>query len=166
MEEESSPLIVGKQFPRKYVQDYYLLVHHLTQFAEVEGDKVDRAVAGAYGLLEVELPNPDVDEKTRRLLLPIENKKDYLALSRMILIDRRVVAGDNEVVVLCHPSRGVLGRPKPSIYAAMYERGVWRRFYEAVDAYSAQEYRWPKPLVLYKPGDLPVFPQPSNILHV
>ncbi len=156
--------IAGKEFPWALVERYYLRLTHLSPFARLEGDRVvGRGVLGAYGLAEVELPNPDVDQ--RLVSLPIEHKDDFRAIS-LLQLDRGVQSGENEVVIVVIRKRGLVSR-KPSFYLAVYPSGTWQAYFQAVAEYKSQEFRWPEPLLLVAPDShLAPFPSTANILRL
>ena len=155
-------LFEGKHFSWRYIEGYHLLVEHLTQMS-FEGTEAAGKVMGAYGLLNVSMANPDVSPEARRISLPIEHKADYRALVALT-IDSGYADGTNEIVVLYEHRRGLFGRPKPSIHAALYPTGAWKKFYERVEAYDPQGFEWPIPLVRYAPPSLLAFPETPNTL--
>ena len=161
MAEAEFELIAGKDFPWNYIERYFMLMHGLNQFAVVQGEDPGRPVMGAYGLVRVELPNPDVDENQRRMLLPVEHGDDYLVLSRM-LFDKTYQAGDSELVVLYLRKRNLLGRPRPSVHAALYPSGTWQSFFDAVENYRPNDFTWPPPLLQYEASGPDVFPESNN----
>ena len=135
------------------------------QFAKIEGDAVGPAMLGAYGLLNAQLPNPDVPPEQRIVTLPIENKSDYKSLVRAHL-DSSVQEKYAELVVLFENRRGFFGGRKPSFHVAAFPRGTWLRFYEAVVDCSSDKYPWPKAHFLYQPSALTVFQCTTNLFSV
>jgi hypothetical protein len=73
------------------------------------GDKVGTSVLGTFGLVNAELPNPDVQPSTDELYaLPIKNKSDYKSISRAH-IDSGIKNGTNELIILYEHRRNLLG---------------------------------------------------------
>jgi hypothetical protein len=155
-------LIAGKSFPWQDIAGYYLRVRSFTPFTAVSGDKVGSPLLGAYGLVLVELPNPDVDSQQRAVTLPIEHRSDYKSVYRAHL-DSGIKAGTNEVIILYEHRRGFLGRRKPCFHVAAYPTGTWQRFFDAVSNYGPREFQWPEPLFLFQPSSKAAFPAASNI---
>jgi hypothetical protein len=157
-----SSLYAGRSFPWKHIAGYYLRVCSFTRFAEVTGDSVGSAgVAGMYGIIKIELPNPDINPEQRIVKLPIQHKSDYKSVYRAHF-DSGVKSGANELIVLCEHRRGLLGRRKPCIHVACYPAGTWQGFFNAVDKYASAEFRWPEPLFLYSPSPVAPFPVPRK----
>jgi len=159
---DASSLIAGVDFPWQNIAGYYMCVRSFTPFADVSGDNVGAPVLNKYGLVYAELPNPDVDEEQRTLCLPIEHKSDYKSFSRAHL-DNEIESGINELVVLYEHRKGLFGGKKPCFHIAAFPEGTWETFFEAVDKYSASEFKWPKPLFLFQPSSNIAFPQTTNI---
>ncbi len=157
-----SELVAGKNFPWEYVTGFYLRLDSFLRFAEMSGERVGRAMLGAYGLVGAELANPDVEPEQRVVTLPVENKSDYKSLYRAYL-DSGVKAGTNELVLLYENRRGIFGGRKASFHVAAYPVGTWQRFFDAVDKYASQEFHWPKALFLYQPSDTAAFPASGNL---
>src|SRR5262249_1465041 len=67
-----APPIAGKQFPWEYISGGCLRLDSFLPFSKVDGDSVEPAKLGAFGLVIAELPNPDVSPEQRRITLPIE----------------------------------------------------------------------------------------------
>ncbi len=157
-----SELVAGKTFPWEYVARFYLRLHSFLPFAEVSGERVGAATLGAYGLAQAELPNPDVEPQQRIVTLPVENKSDYKSLYRAHL-DAGVKAGTHELVLLYENRRGLFGGRKPSFHVAAYPAGTWKGFFDAVERYTSDQFRWPKALFLYQPSDIAAFPASANL---
>jgi hypothetical protein len=151
----------GISFPRKWITGYYMRVRSFTRFAKVEGDSVGSPVAGIYGIIKVELPNPEVDPQQRLVNLPIEHRSDYKSVYRAHF-DSSIESGVNELIVLYEDRRGLFGRRKPCIHIACYPAGTWQGFFNAVDKYAPAEFRWPEPLFLYAPIPNGPFPTPTK----
>ena len=156
--------MAGKSFPWKYIDGYYLRVRSFTRFAEMEGDSVGSGVLGVYGVIEAELPNPDVNPKQRIVSVPIEQKSDYKSVYRAHL-DSGVKSGANELVVVYEQRRGLFGGRKPCIYVACYPAGTWQGFFKAVEKYASAEFRWPEPFFLYAPSPNAPFPPLRRVLQ-
>ena len=159
---EGQMLLAGKNFPWEYITGFYLRLTNFTQLAVVNGDTVGSKTLGAYGLASAELPNPDVEPVQRLVTLPIEHKSDYKSLYRANL-DSGVSDGANELIILHENRKGFLGRRQPSLPVAAYPNGTWLSFFEAVDDYRSEDFRWPEPLFLYQPSSSQVFPSKGNL---
>ena len=157
-----SELVAGKNFPWEYVAGFYLRLHSFVRLAEVSGERVGPATFGIYGLVGAELPNPDVEPEQRIVTLPVENKSDYKSLY-LAYLDSGIKAGTNELVLLYEHRRGIFGGRKPSFHVAAYPAGTWQRFFEAVQKYTPDQFRWPKALFLYQPSHTTAFPASSNL---
>lgn len=55
---EGDQLVAGKSFPWEYIAGFYLRLTTFTPLAEIDGDTVRSGLMGAYGLANVELPEP------------------------------------------------------------------------------------------------------------
>lgn len=159
---EGDQLVAGKNFPWEYIAGFYLRLTTFTPLAEIDGDTVRSGLMGAYGLANVELPNPDVEPNQRVVMLPIEQKSDYKSIYRVHL-DSGVSAGTNELIVLYENKKGFLGRRLPSLHVAAYPNGTWLSFFNAVTNYSSDDFQWPEPLFLYQPSSTQVFPSKRNL---
>jgi hypothetical protein len=159
----NSRLVAGKSFPWQHIDGYALRVRLFLPFADIEGDKVGSPIMGTYGLINAELPNPDVNPEQRIVQLPIEHKSDYKSVSRAHL-DSGVKSGANELIVLYEHRRGMFGGRKPCIHVACYPAGTWQSFFDAVDEYASGEFRWPQPLFLYQPSPNSFFPATTRNL--
>ena len=159
---DGSSLIAGKSFPWHEIAGYYLRVQSFTPFAEISGDKVGSPLLGAYGLVLVELPNPDVDSQQRTVTLPIEHRSDYKSVYRAHL-DSGIKAGTNELIMVYEHRRGLFGRRKPCFHVAAHRTGTWQRFFDAVSNYTPNEFQWPEALFLYQPSSKAAFRATSNI---
>lgn len=155
--------VAGKSFPWEYIAGYYLRIRCFVPLAEVEGERVGSGVLGAYGLIEAELPNPDVDPEQRIVSLPIEHKSDYKSVYGAHL-DSGVQSEENELIALYEHRRGLFGRRKPCIHVACYPAGTWHGFFDAVAKYASSEFRWPQPLFLYQPSPNSPFPATTRNL--
>ncbi len=151
-------------FPLKAIANFYMLVKNFTAFAQLQGNKITNPLIGVYGIVDVELPNPDVEKPQRVVRINIKNKSDFKSLSRAHF-DKGLDEGVNELVLLYEPRRTLLGGKLPGFHLALYPKGTWEEFYKAVDAYKAQEFVWPRPLLSFQPSDLRVFPPSTNIFE-
>ena len=158
----TNQLTAGINFPWKYIAGYFMCVRSFNQFAEILGDKVGPPTLGAFGVVNVEFPNPDVQSQERFLSLPIKHKSDFKSISRAY-IDSGVKNGTNELVILYEYRRNLLSRPKACFHLAIYPTGTWDSFFEAVKNYQPQEFLWPRPLILYQPSTTNIFPTTKNI---
>lgn len=154
---DTPKLIAGISFEWRHIAGYYLRVRTFVPLADVSGDRVGSKSALGYGYIEAELPNPDVDAQQRIVTIPIERKNDCIALYRAHL-DSGVKSGVNELIVLYDHHQGLFGRRKSSIHLACYPTGTWQGFFEAVDKYASEKFRWPEPLFFYQPSALAPFP--------
>ena len=159
---EGQSLIAGKDFPWEHITGVYSRLTHFTKIAVINGNAVGSKTLGAYGLAEVELPNPDVELAWRLVTLPIEQKSDYKSLYRAHL-DSEVNAGTNELVVVHENKRGFLGGRQPSLHVAAYPNGTWLGFFEAGHNPRSDDFRWHEPLFLYQPSSTQVFPSTRNL---
>jgi hypothetical protein len=155
-------LIAGKSFPWKVISGYFLRVDSLTAFSNIAGDEVGSPILGNYGLVNAELPNPDVELNQRIISLPVEHKSDFKSISRAYN-DKGVIDGTNELVLLYEHRKGLFGGRKPCFHIAGYRTGTWESFFEAVENYSASQFKWPTPLFLFQPSSTNVFPLTTNI---
>ena len=96
---ESSELTAGINFPWKYIEGLFMLVRSFTPLTQIAGDKVGTSVLGTFGIVNAELPNPDVQASQRIVSLPIKNKSDYKSISRAH-IDSGIKNGTNELIIL------------------------------------------------------------------
>jgi hypothetical protein len=78
--------VAGISFPWQYIDGAYLRVRGFAPSADIAGDKVGSPILGAYGIINAELPNPDVNPEQRIVQLPIEHKSDYKSMYARILI--------------------------------------------------------------------------------
>ncbi len=158
----TTQLTAGINFPWKYIAGYFMCVRSFTPFSEILGDEVRPPILGAFGVINAELPNPDVEPNERILSLPIKHKSDFKSISRAFL-DSGIKDSTNELVILYQPRRNLFCRPKACFHVAIYPTGTWKSFFEAVNAYQAQEFKWPRPLILYQPSTNKFFPSTKNI---
>ena len=158
----TTQLTAGINFPWKYIEKYFMCVRSFTPLVEILGDKVGHSSLGIFGFVKAELPNPDVELKGRILSLPIKHKSDFKSISRAFL-DSGIKDGTNELVILYEHRRNLFGRPKPCFHLAIYPSGTWESFFEAVNNYKVQEFKWPRPLILYQPSNTNIFPTTKNI---
>lgn len=159
---DASSLIAGIDFPIQHIAGYYMLVKSFTQYANINGDEVYAPILNKYGLISAELPNPDVDEKQRIIILPIEHKSDFKTLYRAHL-DTGVSSGIHELVILYEHRKALFGGRKACFHVAAFLEGTWQTFFEAVNNYAATEFKWPKPLFLFQPSSTAPFPLTTNI---
>jgi hypothetical protein len=157
-------LMAGVNFPWKYITGYFMLVRSFTPLTQILGDKVGTSVLGTFGVINAELPNPDVESQQRILSLPIKHKSDFKSIYRAH-IDSGIKNGTNELVILYEHRRNLLGRPKACFHVAIYPAGTWNNFFEAVVNYKSQEFKWPRPLLLYQPSPSNIFPTTKNIFR-
>lgn len=157
-----SELVAGKNLPWKYIAGFYLRLVSFLPVAKMTGDRVGPATLGAYGLVQAELPNPEVELQQRILTLPVENKSDYKSLYCAHL-DSGIKTGTNELVLLYEYRRGFFGGRRPCFHVAAYPTGTWNRFFDAVDKYASHQFQWPIALFLYQPSPTSVFPAKANI---
>ena len=156
--------MAGKSFPWKYIDGYYLRVRLFTRFAEMEGDSVGSGVLGVYGVINAELPNPDVNPEQRIVSVLIEHRATTSPCTGRILI----LASSQEPMSwsLCTSTgEAYFGRRKPSIYVACYPAGTWQGFSNAVEKYASAEFRWPEPFFLYAPSPNAPFPPLRKVLQ-
>lgn len=151
-------------FPLKAIANLYMLVGNFTAFANLIGNKITNPLIGVYGVVDVELPNPDVEKSQRVIRINIKNKSDFKSLSRAHL-DKGLQQGENELILLYEHRRTLFGGILPGFHLALYPNGTWMEFFKAVDAYKSQEFTWPKPLTCFQPSDLRVFPPTTNIFE-
>ena len=161
---DEAQLMAGINFPWKYIEGLFMCVRSFTPLTQILGDKVGPSVLGTFGVVKAELPNPDVESSQRILSLPIKNKSDYKSISRAY-IDSGIKNGTNELVIIYELRRNLLGRPKACFHVALYPTGTWSNFFEAVDNYKSQEFKWPQPLILYQPSSTNIFPPTKNIFR-
>ena len=154
--------MAGVDFPWQNIAGFYLCIRSFAPYASISGDKIGSPMLNTYGVINAELPNPDVDEEQRIISLPIKHKSDFRSLSRAHL-DAGVKSGDNELVILYEHRTGLFGGQKACFHVAAFPDGTWQTFYEAVESYSAKEFRWPKPLFLFQPSSTAPFPPSSNL---
>lgn len=160
---DNAPIISGKNW--KYVSRYFMCARSFTPLSQFFGDKVGSSVLGTFGFVCTELPNPDVELQTRIIKLPIENKSDYKSIYKAYN-DKGVKDGINEVVLIYEERRNLFGRPKACFHVAIYRTGTWSEFFEAVKNYSAHEFIWPRPLILFQPSSTNIFPTSRNIFSI
>ncbi len=158
----TTPLTAGINFPWKYIKEFFMCVRSFDPMVEINGDKVGSPTLGIFGIVNAELPNPDVEPQERILSLPIKHQSDYKSLTRAH-IDKGVKNGTNELIILYENRRNLIGQPKACFHVSIYPTGTWNSFFEAVTNYKAQEYRWPRPLILYQPSSNNFFPTTENI---
>jgi hypothetical protein len=158
----TTQLTAGINFPWKYIAGYFMCVRSFTPLVEILGDKVGSSPLGTFGVVNAELPNPDLELQERILSLPIKHKSDFKSVSRAY-IDSGIKNGTNELVILYEHRRNLFGRPKACFHLAIYPTGTWNNFFEAVKNYKAQEFNWPRPLILYQPSTTTIFPKTKNI---
>jgi hypothetical protein len=161
---DTTELTAGINFPWKYVEGLFMCVRSFTPLTEIVVDKVGASVLGTFGVVNAELPNPDVQSHQRILSLPIKHKSDYKSISRAH-IDSGIKSGTNELVILYEHRRNLFGGPKACFHVAIYPTGTWNNFFEAVANYKAQEFEWPRPLILYQPSPTNIFPTTKNIFR-
>jgi len=161
---ESPELTAGMNFPWKYIEGHFMLVRSFIPLTQIVGDKVGTSVLGAFGIINAELPNPDVQHSQRIVALPIKNKSDYKSLSRAH-IDSGIKNGTNELIILYQHRRNLLGGTKPCFHVALYPSGTWSKFFDAVTKYKSQEFKWTQPLILYQPSSSNVFPSTKHIFR-
>ena len=161
---DTTELIAGINFPWKYVEGLFMCVRSFTPLTKILVDKVESSVLGTFGFVNAELPNPDVQPSQRILSLPIKNKSDYKSIYRAH-IDSGIKNGTNELVIIYEHRRNLIGRPKACFHVALYPAGTWTKFFEAVDNYKSQEFKWPQPLILYQPSNTNIFPTTKNIFR-
>ncbi len=118
--------MASKSFPWKYIDGYYLRVRLFTRFAEMEGDSVGSGVLGVYGVINAELPNPDVNPEQRIVSVPIEHKSDYKSVYRAHL-DSGVKSGANELVVVYEHRRGLFWQTQAQHLRCVLSRGHMAR---------------------------------------
>lgn len=123
-----APPIAGKQFPWEYISGGCLRLDSFLPFSKVNGDTVEPAKLGAFGLVVAELPNPDVSPEQRRITLPIEHVSDYKSLVRAHY-DSGVKAKSNELVIVYEPRRGWFGGKKACLHVAAFAAGTWKKFW-------------------------------------
>jgi len=157
-------LTAGVHIPWRSIEGFFMCVRSFTRLAQVSGPKVGGSVLGTYGVAQAELPNPDVDPHKRMLSIPIKNKSDYKSFFSAHL-DTGVKSGDNELVILYEHRKNLLGGRRPCFHVAIYPTGTWNNFFQAVANYQAQEFKWPRPLILYQPSPTNVFPTTKNIFR-
>ncbi|HEY5504286.1 MAG TPA: hypothetical protein VIK28_03940 [Sedimentisphaerales bacterium] len=159
---EPTRLMAGTDFPWQQISGFYLRLNSFLAVAEVRGDRVGSAVAGAFGFAIVELPNPDVEPEQRLITLPVQHKSDYKSLFRAQL-DAGVRNKTNELVVVYEHRRGFLGGKRACLHVAAYSAGTWKSFFDAVDRYASKDFHWPTALFLYQPSNTQIFPASGNI---
>ncbi|HVA97957.1 MAG TPA: hypothetical protein VNG53_03600, partial [Bacteroidia bacterium] len=135
-----------------------------TPLSQISGDKVGASILGTFGIANAELPNPDVQPSQRIVSLYIKNKSDFKSISRAHT-DSGIKNGTNELIILYEHRRNLLGRPKACFHVALYPNGIWNNFFDAVQNYKAQEFKWPQPLILYQPSSTNIFPATKNIFR-
>jgi hypothetical protein len=164
MSEGQKPM-AGVTFPWEYLDGLYLCLRSFAPWAEVSGDSVGSPYRlPAYGLVEAELPNPDVEPGQRLVTLPIKHKSDYKSLYRAHL-DAGVKTGSNELILLYEHRKGLFGGHKASFHLAAYLAGTWQSFFHAVDNYASNQFQWPTALFLYQPSSRTAFPAGRNIFR-
>jgi len=161
---ESPELTTGINFPWKYIEGLFMLVRSFTPLTQIVGDKVGTSVLRTFGVVNAELPNPDVQPSQRIVSLPIKNKSDYKSISRAH-IDSGIKNGTNELIILYEHRRNLLGGLRPCLHVALYPSGTWNKFFDAVANYTSQEFKWTNPLILYQPSSSNVFPSTKNIFR-
>jgi hypothetical protein len=161
---ESPELTAGINFPWKYIEGLFMLVRSFTPLTQIVFDKVGTSVLGTFGVVNAELPNPDVQPSQRIVALPIKNKSDYKSISRAH-IDSGIKNGTNELIIIYEHRRNLLGGPKACFHVALYPSGTWNKFFDAVDNYKAQEFKWTQPLMMYQPSSTNIFPSTKNIFR-
>jgi len=161
--DSESKLMAGNHFPWEYIQNRPTKVVKLSTFTTYRGDQdISKPVAGIYGFVFVELPSPDATAEERIINLPIENKSDFRSIS-IAYYDKGVQEGVNEIVLLYEVRRTLFGGKKPCFHIAIYPEGTWQKFFDKVDEYKVDEFVWPKPLILFQPGNKSAFPITKNI---
>lgn len=160
----SPQLMAGINFPWKYIAGHFMLVHSFTPLTQIIGNKVRASILGTFGIVNAELPNPDVESQQRILSLPIKHKSDFKSISRAH-IDSGIKKGTNELVIIYEYRRNLFGRPKACFHVALYPIGTWNTFFEAVSNYKTHEFKWPRPLILYQPSSTNIFPTSKNIFR-
>ena len=161
---ESPELTAGINFPWKNIEGFFMLVRSFTPLTQIVGDKVGTSVLRTFGVVNAELPNPDVQPSQRIVSLPIKNKSDYKSISRAH-IDSGIKNGTNELIILYEHRRNLLGGLRPCLHVALYPSGTWNKFFDAVANYTSQEFKWTNPLILYQPSSSNVFPSTKNIFR-
>lgn len=161
--DENSPKpIAGQDFPWENISGFCLRFVSMMGFAGLDGDRVGSPTLGAYGLAEMELPNPDISAQQRLITVPVKTKGDYKSICRAQL-DSGVRDGSIELVVVYEHRRGFFGGAKPGLHVAGYTAGTWEKFFDAVSHYKAQDFVWPSALFLYQPTTTRVFPARNNL---
>jgi hypothetical protein len=158
----TTQLTAGIHFPWKNITGFFMCVRSFTPFVEILGDKVGASILGAFGVVNAELPNPDVEPQQRILSLPIKHKSDFKSISRAYM-DSGIKNGTNELIILYEHRRNLFGQPKACFHLAIYPTGTWNSFFAAVSNYKAQEFLWPSPLILFQPSTTNIFPKTKNI---
>jgi len=154
--------IAGLNFPWENISGFCLRFVSMMGFAGLEGDRVGSPTLGAYGLAEMELPNPDISAQQRLISVPIKTKGDYKSICRAQL-DSGVRDGSIELVIVYEHRRGFFGGAKPGLHVAAYPAGTWEKFFDAVSHYKSQDFVWPSALFLYQPSTTRVFPARNNL---
>jgi len=158
----SSQLTAGINFPWKNITGYFMQVHSFIPLTQFFGDKVGSPILGKFGIISAELPNPDVDSNQRILSLPVEHQSDFKSISKAYL-DSGIKSGVNELILVYEDRRNLFGRPKACFHFAIYPSGTWTIFFEAVSKYATQDFKWPRPLILFQPSATNIFPTSKNI---
>lgn len=159
-----SQLTADIHFPIKAISNLFMLVTNFIEFAKIQDNKITNPLMGVYGVVDVELPNPDVEKSQRIVRINIKNKSDFKSISRAHL-DKGIEEGTNELILLYEYRRKLFGGNKAGFHIALYPKGTWAEFFKAVDAYKAQEFVWPRPLTCFQPSELSVFPISTNIFE-
>lgn len=154
--------IAGLNFPWENISGYCLRFVSMMAFADLEGDRVGSPMLGAYGLADMELPNPDISAQQRLITVPIKTKGDYKSMSRAQL-DSGVRDGSIELVIVYEHRRGFFGGAKPGLHVAAYPVGTWDKFFDVVSHCKSQDFVWPSALFLYQPSATRVFPSRNNL---
>lgn len=161
---DTTELIAGINFPWKYVEGLFMCVRSFTPLTKIVVDKVESSVLGTFGFVNAELPNPDVQPSQRIISLPIKNKSDYKSISRAHF-DTGIKNGTHELVIIYEHRRNLFGGHKACFHVALYATGTWNYFFDAVANYKSQEFKWPRPLILYQPSTTNIFPTTKNIFR-
>lgn len=152
----------GHDFRWEQINGFFLRFDSFIQWADVDGDRVGPALMGAFGIVNAELPNPDVAPAQRLITLPIHHKSDYKSVFRAQL-DGGVRDGTNELVLLYEHRRGLFGGKRASLHIAAFPAGTWRKFFDAVSRYESKRFHWPSALFVFQPSKTQVFSS-ANII--